>query len=198
MSKWLRAYLLSCSLKWLQKFSSSLALRVSCVILGAVLFEYFSGSVSLSCGPCLTVCRFSLTLSLSFVVSKHLPRHLKHWNNQTKTCPFFLALNLQQCMFSWFLFDHILILCVSRARLKSGGWVGPFVVLWPRPAQMILSIPPCVHKGRKGSHQKLWEVRTYFGSKDLFCFDMQLSKPFTSAGRAVCLQQVFLQKKSEK
>ena len=25
-----------------------------------------------------------------------------------------------------------------------------------------------VEMGRKGSHQKLWEVRTYFGSKDLF------------------------------
>ena len=166
MSKWLRAYILSCGLKWLL-CSPPLVSRVSCLILGAVLFNYFVAVFLLLCGPCQLLCQFGLTLSCVCDV-KRLPKQFETLKLQTKECHLFFGIKLAAVHVQFLLFDHCLFFMFSRARLKSGGWVGPFVVLWPRPAQMILSIPPCVHKGRKGSHQKLWEVRTYFGSKDLF------------------------------
>ena len=102
--------------------------RVSCVILGAVLFNYFVAVFLLLCGPCQLLCQFGLTLSCVCDV-KRLPKQFETLKLQTKECHLFFGIKLAAVHVQFLLFDHCLFFMFSRARLKSGGWVGPFVVL---------------------------------------------------------------------
>ena len=60
---------------------------------------------------------------LAFAMSNVCPNNLKHWNFKQKNATYFLALNLLQCMFSFFCLITVYFLCSpALASRVVGGW----------------------------------------------------------------------------
>ena len=86
-------------------------------------------------------------------------------------------------------------MCLPRSPQESwgGGTVCRFVTA-TRPNDTKY---PTLRSQGEERKPPITRSRNLLWVKGPFYFDMQLSKPFTSAGRAVCLQQVFYKEKRE-
>ena len=87
-------------------------------------------------------------------------------------------------------------MCLPRS--PQEWWVGGTVCRFVTATRPNDTKYPTLHsQGEERKPPKTLRSQNLLWVEGPFCFDMQLCKPFTSAGRAVCLQQVFYKEKRE-